>query len=76
MRDKNIKAAFIRYLQQDTDERFFQALANFAQLPYIGMALTPDGECFTDLFNIEADKTIDWIGKLEATKDNKKEEKC
>lgn len=63
MRDKNIKEAFIEYLKQNTDERFFQALTNFCQLPYIGMANSPRGELFVDLWRVEADKDINWIGK-------------
>ena len=65
MRDEKIKKAFIEYLEKGTDERFFQALANFTNLPYIGMANTPDGEGFKDLWHIEADERIDWITKPE-----------
>jgi len=63
MRDKKIKEAFIKYLQKGTDERFFQALTNFVQLPYIGYATTPRGDGFRDLWNMEADKEIEWISK-------------
>ena len=63
MRDKEIKQAFIKYLQQDTDERFFQALTNFTQLPYIGASSSPKGDEFKDLWHIEGDKEINWIGK-------------
>ena len=54
-RDQKTKEAFIKYLQQETDERFFQALANFTGIPYIGAANTPDGKDFIDLFHVEAD---------------------
>lgn len=67
MRDENIKKAFIEYLQRGTDERFFQALTNFCQLPYIGMASDPSGAGFRDLWHMEADQTIDWVGKLAPT---------
>jgi hypothetical protein len=65
MRDKKIKEAFIEYLQRGTDERFFQALTNFCQLPYIGVANTPKGDDFKDLWNVEADEQINWEGKDE-----------
>ena len=60
IRDEKIKKAFIEYLQQDTDERFFQALTNFCKLPYIGLAEGPKGEGFRDLWHVEADKEINW----------------
>lgn len=63
MRDKAIKEAFIAYLQKGTDERFFQALTNFTQLPYIGVAGSPRGDSFMDLWHIEGDTEITWIGK-------------
>lgn len=63
MRDENIKKAFIEYLQHSNDERFFQALTNFCQIPYIGAASDPNGENFTDLWHVEADKIVDWVGK-------------
>ncbi len=62
-RDAEIKKAFIKYLEQNTDERFFQALTNFLQLPFIGYALTPNGDKFLDLWHTEADKDINWLGK-------------
>lgn len=31
-RDAKTKQAFIEYLQQDTDERFWQAVSNFAKI--------------------------------------------
>ena len=62
-RDAEIKKAFIKYLEQNTDERFFQALTNFCQVPYLGYAITPRGEQFRDLWHMEADKDINWIGK-------------
>ncbi len=65
MRDEKIKKAFIAYLEQSTDERFFQALTNFTLLPYIGVAGRPDGEGFKDLWHIEADDKIDWVGKYD-----------
>lgn len=54
-RDQRTKEAFIKYLQQKTDERFFQALTNFTGLPYIGVASTHTGEDFKDLWHVEAD---------------------
>lgn len=63
MRDKQIKEAFIKYLQESTDERFFQALTNFTQLPYIGVAATPNGEQFRDLWHVEGDTQLEWKGK-------------
>lgn len=59
-RDENMKKAFIKYLQQETDERFFQALSNFTGIQYIGAASTPDGKDFKDLFHIEGDRSWDF----------------
>lgn len=67
-RDAEIKKAFIKYLEQNTDERFFQALANFCLMPYIGVAGTHDGEGFRDLWHVEADDKIDWKGKYDGEK--------
>ena len=69
MRDQQIKEAFIEYLQKGTDERFFQALTNFTQLPYIGVAQNPNGLMFHDLWHTEADKEIEWAGKEKKQKD-------
>lgn len=63
MTDKEIKQAFIAYLEKSYSERFFQALTSFTQLPYIGVADKPDGQNFRDLWNVEADTTINWEGK-------------
>lgn len=64
MRDEQIKEGFIEYLQNSSrDLRFFQALTNFTQLPYIGMANDPEGGGFKDLWNMEADRDIEWVGK-------------
>lgn len=63
MKDEKIKAAFIKYLQDSTDDRFFQALTNFTQLPYIGVASTPAGKDFKDLWHTRADTQINWVGK-------------
>lgn len=63
MRDRLIKEAFIKYLQQETDERFFQALTNFCRLPYIGSANTPNGSGWRDLWYVEGDKDISWMGE-------------
>ena len=71
MRDENIKKAFIEYLQQSTDQRFFQALTNFCQLPYIGMADAPNGAGFRDLWHMEADRSISWLGKVSPTSEAK-----
>lgn len=57
-RDQKTKEAFIKYLQQESDERFFQALTNFTGLPYVGTASTPDGADFKDLFHVEADGVV------------------
>ena len=65
IRDEKIKKAFIKYLEQDSSERFFQALTNFTQLPYIGVANDPSGDGFRDLWHMEADNKIDWLGKGE-----------
>ena len=54
-RDQKTKEAFIKYLQQETDERFFQAISNFTGIQYLGGASTPDGKDFVDLFHVEAD---------------------
>lgn len=64
-RDPNMKKAFIKYLEQDTDERFFQALSNFTGIQYIGAASTPDGQKFKDLFHVEADEMWDSEGNDE-----------
>lgn len=63
MKDQNIKQAFIEYLKESNHERFFQALANFTQLPYIGVASDPAGRDFKELWHIEGDKEINWEGK-------------
>lgn len=63
MRDENIKKAFIKYLEENPEQRFFQALTNFCQLPYIGFASTPSGGNFRDLWHVEADEEIVWDGK-------------
>lgn len=63
MRDEKIKKAFIKYLEQGSSERFFQALTNFTQLPYIGVANDPSGDGFRDLWHVEADSKIDWKDK-------------
>jgi len=57
VRDKKTKEAFIKYLQKDTDERFFQALTNFTGLAFVGTADDPDGKNFKDLWHVEADKS-------------------
>lgn len=49
-KDENIKRAFIAYLEDSDQQRFFQALTNFCQLPYIGVALSPSGDHFKDLW--------------------------
>ncbi|CAB4132365.1 hypothetical protein UFOVP253_10 [uncultured Caudovirales phage] len=63
MRDEQIKKAFIAYLEQSTDERFFQALTNFTQLPYIGSASDNVGSDFRDLWSLEADIDIEWVSR-------------
>lgn len=35
MRDKQAKEAFIQYLKQHPEERFFQAVRNFSGMPFI-----------------------------------------
>lgn len=57
-RDQKTKEAFIKYLQKNTDERFFQALTNFTGMPYIGIAASPAGDNFKDLWHTEADKVL------------------
>lgn len=59
-RDAVTKQKFIEYLQQDSDERFFQALTNFTGYGYIGAASRPDGTNFKDLWHVEADKSFVW----------------
>jgi hypothetical protein len=58
-RDQKTKEAFIKYLQKETDERFFQALTNFTGMPYIGVAATPAGDNFKDLWHTEADRVLE-----------------
>lgn len=58
MKDQKTKEAFIKYLQLNTDERFFQALTNFTGILYIGSADTSDGQNFKDLWHVEADKLL------------------
>lgn len=58
MRDEKTKRAFIKYLEQGTDERFFQALTNFLGVAYLGYAITPDGKDFKDLWHVEADDIL------------------
>jgi hypothetical protein len=67
MRDELIKKAFIEYLQKSSHERFFQALTNFTQLPYIGVADSPAGDGFKDLWHLEGDSGIEWVGKTVVT---------
>lgn len=64
-KDENIKRAFIAYLEDSDQLRFFQALTNFCQVPYIGVASSPWGDDFKDLWRIEADKDVEWVGKGE-----------
>lgn len=58
-RDQKTKEAFIKYLEKKTDERFFQALTNFTGLPYIGVASSPSGNDFHDLWHTEADRGLE-----------------
>lgn len=67
MKDQAIKEAFIKYLEENPSMRFFQALTNFTQLPYIGTAQTPSGEGFRDLWHVRSDEQINWVGKEEKT---------
>lgn len=59
-RDQKTKEAFIKYLQLQTDERFFQAVANFSGFGYLGAAGTPDGKNFRDLYHFEADENFNF----------------
>lgn len=57
-RDSKTKQAFIEYLQQETDERFFQALSNFCEnhgLTKHFIVTTDRPELGTDLYFMEAD---------------------
>lgn len=57
-RDGKTKQAFIEYLQQETDERFFQALQNFCEghgLTSHFIVTTDRPELGRDLFFVEAD---------------------
>ena len=58
IRDKRTKEAFIEYLVAHPDERFYQALTNFANVDFIGSASTPEGGDFEDLWNVEADERM------------------
>lgn len=63
-RDSKTKQALIEYLQQDTDERFWQAIANFGEVHGLcdHYLLTTDevGKVgtATDLFFQESDKIL------------------
>ena len=61
--DERIKQAFIDYLDDATDERFFQAITNFTQLPFIGFSHNQEGEEFKDLYYVDCDREINWVGK-------------
>ena len=49
----NILKAFIEYMNQNSDQRFFQGMTNFIHAPYLGWASTPDGKDFLDLWEVE-----------------------
>lgn len=60
-RDAKTKQALIEYLQQDTDERFWQAISNFAKLHGISEHfLVTTNELpqspYKDLWNQESDQ--------------------
>ena len=55
-RDEKTKKAFIKYLEKETDERFFQAIINFTGAAFIGVDETPSGKNFKDLWHVEADQ--------------------
>lgn len=63
-RDHESKQALIEYLQRDTDERFWQAIANFAEAHGLcdHYLLTTDevgkAGAATDLFFQESDKIL------------------
>ena len=52
-RNAEAKQSLIEYLQKDTDERLFQAIANWSGVAYLGAASTPDGKDFHDLWHEE-----------------------
>ena len=52
-RNSEAKQSLIEYLQKDTDERLFQAIANWSGVTYLGAASTPDGKDFHNLWNDE-----------------------
>lgn len=52
-RNAEAKRSLIEYLQKDTDERLFQAIANWSGVAYLGAASTPDGKDFHDLWHEE-----------------------
>lgn len=52
-RDPHSKESLIKYLQQDTDERLWQAIRNWSGFPFI---FAGDGENMRDTFYIEADE--------------------
>lgn len=62
MRDQKTKELFIKYLEDNKDLRFYQAISNFTESlgfgHYCGTAETPEGKNFRDLFYIEADEYL------------------
>ena len=49
-RNAEAKQSLIQYLQEDTDERLFQAITNWSGLAHLGAASTPSGEGFHNLW--------------------------
>ena len=59
-RDHKTKQALIEYLQQDTDERFWQAISNFAKSHGLSEHFLVTTDClpefpYKDLWNQESD---------------------
>ena len=71
-RDAKAKQALIRYFVENPQERLFQSITNFMQAPYIGVANTPDGKDFRDLWHLEADRIVS-EAKAQERLDNAKE---
>lgn len=43
--------SFVKYCEQNPDQRFWQALTNWAGMSYVGHARTPSGTGFVDLWH-------------------------
>lgn len=63
IRDEKTKKAFIKYLEEHPDERFWQAIRNFWRADYIVLTDNLDQEdefpALRDTFYIEADEELE-----------------